>query len=80
MRIRASKKVFKCVFTQLTCLIIYMFLSSVYIVHALCMVTIHTACSNDDIEVGSDSRQVPQLEFTRSTNAFERSINLVKGA
>ena len=37
---------------------IYTFCSSVCIVQALCMVTIHSACYNGDIEVGPDSRKV----------------------
>ena len=46
-------------FIHTPCLIIYIFRGSIYTVHALCMVTIHIACSNCDIEMGPDSRQVP---------------------
>ena len=57
MRNRASNRVIKCVFTFLhTCLMIYMFHSSVCIVHALCIVTIQIACFHGDIEVGPDSK------------------------
>ena len=51
-------------FLRITCLIIYMFRSSVCIVHALCMVTVHITC-NVDIEVGPDPRQVlPNLTIS----------------
>ena len=60
MRIRASKKVIKCVFTH-NMFNNFIFCSSVCIVHTLCKITIHNVCHNGATAVDPDSRQVPNV-------------------